>query len=90
MVLLNILIGSLGFFNGCLVPPFYELIAEISYPINEGTSGLYLVTINCMGVLLFIGIGSWLNTTWETFLVTIICILSVIWLALIKEEYKRP
>ena len=89
-VLLNVLIGSLGFFNGCLVPPFFEVIAEKSYPINEGSSGLYLVTINCMGVLIFIGIGSWLNTTWETFLVTIICIISVCLFTFIKEEYKRP
>ena len=36
-VVLNIFIGLLGFCEGGLVPLFYELSVEVSYPVSEGS-----------------------------------------------------
>ena len=50
-VVLNIFIGFLGFFTGGLVPLFFELSAEVSYPASEGSSGMLLVFIDNLTII---------------------------------------
>ncbi|ETO18574.1 hypothetical protein RFI_18691 [Reticulomyxa filosa] len=79
----------IGFFSGGIVPVFFEIVAELSYPVSEGTSGMCLVFVNNIASLMIIGIGSWLNTKYET--IVSLCILVVCLLVSIsvKEVYKR-
>lgn len=45
-------IGALsGFFNGCAAPVFYELAAELTYPVSEGVSGNVLSLAENVGAL---------------------------------------
>ena len=88
-IVLNIFIGFLGFFEGSLVPLFYELSCEVSYPVSEGSSAMLLVFVVNITCLIFVGIGNWLNTKWETFFAIIVCCLCVLFISTIKEQYKR-
>lgn len=88
-IILNILIGLLGFILGGTSAAGYELLAEVSFPVTEGTSSTALVFMNNVSCLIFVGIGSWINTTYETLLALVVMILSVISLFFVKEEYKR-
>ncbi|EAN83156.1 hypothetical protein C3747_359g12 [Trypanosoma cruzi] len=42
-----------GFWNGAAAPLFYELIAEISYPVDEGVSGVAVSFCENLGALFF-------------------------------------
>lgn len=42
-----------GFWNGAAAPLFYELIAEISYPVEEGVSGICVSVMENLGALVF-------------------------------------
>ncbi|RNF26918.1 MFS transporter, FLVCR family, disrupted in renal carcinoma protein 2 [Trypanosoma conorhini] len=42
-----------GFWNGAAAPLFYELIAEISYPVDEGVSGIAVSVCENLGALFF-------------------------------------
>lgn len=42
-----------GFWNGAAAPLFYELIAEISFPVEEGVSGTCLSIMENIGALVF-------------------------------------
>merc|ERR1712146_795942 len=49
----------MGFCNGAAAPVFYELIAEITYPISEGVSGNVLSYFENGGALvLYQGVGN--------------------------------
>lgn len=42
-----------GFWNGAAAPLFYELIAEISFPVEEGVSGICVSVMENLGALVF-------------------------------------
>lgn len=42
-----------GFWNGAAAPLFYELIAEISFPVEEGVSGICVSVMENIGALVF-------------------------------------
>lgn len=42
-----------GFWNGAAAPLFYELIAEISFPVEEGVSGICVSVMENVGALIF-------------------------------------
>ncbi|ORC89341.1 MFS transporter, FLVCR family, disrupted in renal carcinoma protein 2 [Trypanosoma theileri] len=42
-----------GFWNGAAAPLFYELIAEISFPVDEGVSGIAISVCENLGALIF-------------------------------------
>merc|ERR1712032_946321 len=67
ILVIGILVAIMGFFEGALVPLFFELAADISYPVSEGTSGTLIVFTNASICLILIGVGSWMSTRWETF-----------------------
>ncbi|ETO31236.1 hypothetical protein RFI_05885 [Reticulomyxa filosa] len=79
----------IGFFSGAMVPVFFEFVAEICYPVSEGSSGMCLVFCNSVMSLLIVGTGSWLNTRFETLLaLTILLVCCFITLS-VKEVYQR-
>ncbi|EPY25981.1 hypothetical protein AGDE_11600 [Angomonas deanei] len=43
-----------GFWNGAAAPLFYELVAEISFPVEEGVSGICVSIFENLGALLFL------------------------------------
>merc|ERR1712083_856128 len=90
VVVIAVLVSVMGVFEGALVPLFFELAADISYPISEGTSGTVIVLFNNVVALVCIGIGTWMSTKWETLFALGICALCVIVLSLVKEQYNRP
>ncbi|KAH9597776.1 hypothetical protein LSM04_004950 [Trypanosoma melophagium] len=42
-----------GFWNGTAAPFFYEIIAEISFPVDEGVSGIAVSVCENLGALIF-------------------------------------
>ncbi|KEG14508.1 MFS transporter, FLVCR family, disrupted in renal carcinoma protein 2 [Trypanosoma grayi] len=42
-----------GFWNGAAAPLFYELIAEVSFPVDEGVSGIGVSVCENLGALAF-------------------------------------
>ncbi|KAG5505649.1 hypothetical protein JKF63_04984 [Porcisia hertigi] len=42
-----------GLWNGAAAPLFYELVAEISFPVEEGVSGICISVMENVGALLF-------------------------------------
>lgn len=42
-----------GFWNGAAAPLFYELVAEISFPVEEGVSGICISVMENVGALVF-------------------------------------
>ncbi|KPA78110.1 hypothetical protein ABB37_06298 [Leptomonas pyrrhocoris] len=47
-----------GFWNGAAAPLFYELVAEISFPVEEGVSGICISVMENVGALVFYQIVS--------------------------------
>eukprot|EP01084_Bolivina_argentea_P201115 343824_1 len=90
IIVINILVAIMGIFEGALIPLFFELSADIAYPISEGTSATMIVFINNVVCLICIGIGSWMSTKWETFFALIICLVCVMLMCIVKEQYNRP
>ena len=91
MAILIIFMAMLGFLNGALVPLFYELTSEVSYPygISEGTSSTFLVLIINATSLVFIGVGNWLGTKYETISSVVVYGICVLMLLFVKETYQR-
>ena len=87
--ILGTLVGAVGFIQGGVTTLAYELLAEISFPVTEGTASTLLVSLNNVACLVFVGIGNWLSTNYETTLILILCCLSVVGMFFVKEEYKR-
>ena len=88
-VILDILVAVMGLCYGGLVPLFFELSAEVSYPVSAGSTGMLLMFLANSVLFVFTGMGSWLNTEWETSFAIVMCGLCVVLLCTIKEEYKR-
>jgi len=91
IILLTILLAICGFCCGALVPLFYELLSEVSYPfgISEGTSSTLLVLIINATSLIFIGIGTWIGTKYETLSNLFINLICIFLLYFVKETYQR-
>lgn len=85
------LAASVGFFQGCATPLFYELSAELMYPAKESTSaGLIVFVVNVtFGVMVFL--NSYLRA--ENMNYTISAIVAGLFFIVsigVREQYKRP
>ena len=89
MIVLSYINGAGGLFVGGCLPLFYELCVEVSYPVSEGSSATFLVFIENISLLIFVGIADWISTKWETILVMVTCVLCVILLIFVKDRYRR-
>ena len=89
IILLNIIGIAIGFFQGSGVPLYYELAAESSYPINQSNSAAMILVVSNFAAYIFIGIGTWLDTKWDLFLVLIMSIICIVLVGFATEIYKR-
>ena len=89
LVYLLVIIGITGIFSGGSIPLFYELAAEICAPVSEGSSATFITFILNGVALLYIGVGNWLNTSYETLFALIGMIGCLIALIFVKEIYIR-
>jgi len=78
-----------GLFLGSTNPLFYELSAEMTYPVTEGSSAGILTLVNNLACVIVLGIGPFINVNWINTLVVISIIGCGILLLPIKEEYRR-
>ena len=79
-----------SWFQGATDPFFFELCAEVTYPLPESISGGIIVLIYNIGSLMVLGIVPFVNVDWMNSAQTvtfIICGLTV--LLAVKIEYKR-
>ena len=80
-----------GFFYGLTSPLFYELGAELVYPVREGTSaGLLVLLLNLTsGLMIFL--NNFLPGTVGNLIMTVAFFACLLCIALcVREEYKRP
>eukprot|EP01084_Bolivina_argentea_P017967 33497_1 len=91
MIVVTVFMGILGFLSGAVVPLFYELTSEVSYPygISEGTSSTLLVLIINATCLIFVGVGNWVGTKYETISNVIVYAICILLLCFVKETYQR-
>lgn len=79
-----------GFWNGAAAPLFYELVAEISFPVEEGVSGICISVMENVGALVFYQVVSRFFTGQSmsvaySFGMTVAVALS----AAVKQRYNR-
>lgn len=85
-----VMAGLCGLFNGSAAPIFYELVAEISYPVEEGISGNVISMCENVGSLFIYQVVArfvtlrQINVVFTTgmFIVTVLG-------AMVKEQYLR-
>eukprot|EP01083_Nonionella_stella_P287577 978923_1 len=90
IVVATLLVVS-GFTYGPLLPLFYELCSEVAYPhgISEGTASTLLVLSLNATCLVFIGVGNWIGTKYETIASVVVYLTCIGLLYFVKEIYKR-
>eukprot|EP01083_Nonionella_stella_P287576 978921_1 len=90
-VVITMLLTALGFTSGPLLPLFYELCSEVAYPhgISEGTASTLLVLSLNATCLVFIGVGNWIGTKYETIASVVVYLTCIGLLYFVKEIYKR-
>lgn len=85
-----ILFGLSGFFLNGVIPFFYELGVEITYPVAEGiTAGMITLFNNLLqSGFLIIPLGNY-GTKWMLWTTVCTCGMSTILLLFVKERYYR-
>ncbi|CCW63824.1 unnamed protein product [Phytomonas sp. EM1] len=82
--------GLCGFWNGAAAPLFFELVAEISFPIEEGVSGICVSIMENVGALVFYQIISkFFEGQFMTIAYSFGMIVAVALCAAVKQRYKR-
>ena len=85
-----IVFGLTGFFLNGAVPFFFELGAEMAYPVAEGitTSAIKFNDYFLQGIFLIISMGHF-GAKWMTYVTMVTCAATTILLLLVKEKYNR-
>ena len=78
-----------GFFQGITTPLFYELAAEIIYPIKEGMSAGIIVCILNATSLVVIAMNSFFTPKVMNAVMAFTIIGVLVAVFFVKEEYKR-
>jgi len=78
-----------GIFQGALVPLLYEFSAELTYPVNEGTSAGILTFIWNAATLVVLAVSSKIATDVPSMLYAIALVLCAGLVTFTKENYKR-
>ena len=89
-VLISIAFGLTGFFVNGALPFFFELGAEMAYPVAEGiTSSVIKFTDYFLQALfLIVSMGNF-GAKWMTWVTMVTCAATTILLFLVKEKYNR-
>jgi len=78
-----------GLFFGAANPLFYELCAEVTFPINEGTSAGGLTLINNVACLVLLELANLIPANWMNAIMVTTTILSALGMLAVTEQYKR-
>ena len=80
-----------GLFQGLTAPLFYELCAELTYPVTEGMSaGLLVLLLNASsGVLILLNDYLMADSMNVIMAATFAAVLIVVMVG-VREEYRRP
>jgi len=74
---------------GSSQPLFYELAAEITFPVNEGSSAGILTLIQNLSCLILLYVADFIPANWMNSIVAVTTILSAPAIFAITEKYKR-
>ncbi len=78
-----------GFFQGACDPLFYELAAEITYPLPEGTSAGLITFVYNAAALIMLYVAPVVSITWMNTMATLTFIISAVLTMLVRERYLR-
>jgi len=78
-----------GLFFGAANPLFYELCAEVTFPINEGTSAGGLTLINNIACLILLELANVIPTNWMNAIMATITTVCALGMLAVTEQYKR-
>ena len=78
-----------GFFQGACGPVFFELAAELVFPVPEATSAGLLSLVNNAACLVMLIVGTFINTKWMNFIQTSSILFCLVLVCFVREEYKR-
>ena len=78
-----------GFFQGALDPLFYELGAELTYPVSEGTSAGLYTFVYAFAQLLLLFISPIIDLVWQNVVMTGAIVLCGLLACLVREDYRR-
>ena len=79
-----------GAATGLTGPLFYELAAELIYPMKEGLSaGTLVFVLNGVSAIVIV-VDMILSYRYINVFYTVILVVILITLAMVREEYKRP
>lgn len=83
-------VGALiGLFEGSGAPLYFEFAAELSFPINESNSAVFITLVENATIFVFVGLASWFGTYYAFFVAFVVAVVAIFLLAFVKEEYKR-
>ena len=89
-VLLCIVFGSTGFFVNGALPFFFELGAEMAYPVAEGiTSSVIKFTDYFLQAMFLIVSMRHFGAKWMTWVTMVTCAATTLLLFFVKEKYNR-
>jgi len=78
-----------GLFLTAATPLFYELGAELTYPVPEGTSAGLITFVNNVACLGIIGISPYVSTLSLNLLMAVSVLVATLLFAFMREEYRR-
>lgn len=87
---LTLAIIIIGLSQSSMSPIFYELCAELTYPVPEGTSAGILAFIWNAAALVMIFLSPVINSDYINTIVTITVFVCIGMVLSVKETYNRP
>jgi FLVCR family MFS transporter len=88
-LLLSVPATLAGFFLGATTPLFYELGAELTYPLGEGVSASMLTLFINLFSLLLLVISPYIPAKWMNSIMPFTAIGCLGLMMLVREQYKR-
>ena len=80
-----------GFFQGMTSPLFYELAAELIYPIKEGMSaGILVLLLNSSAMVIILCNNSLQGGSMNLIMTSTVLLVMFIVAIFVKEQYRRP
>lgn len=87
--MLGIAIVLAGLFLGGITPLFYELGAELTFPVSEGTSAGLLTLMLNLGALIFLAAGAYIDPMWMNLIMTSVVCVCLVMTVFVREKYVR-
>lgn len=78
-----------GFFQGACDPLFYELAAEVTYPLPEGVSAGLITFVYNAAALIMLFVAPVISNIWMNTMMTLAMVLSMLLTLCVKQRYLR-